>query len=134
MYAGGGAHSLRQPCQALLTEVRDGRLDAVTSAEVVQEILHRFLAIGRPDEGAHLAAAALDLFAPVLTLSHSVMLLTCDLVVKYPALRARDLVHVATCTDAGITTIVTPDLHFDVVSGIRRVAPDDSGAIAALLP
>jgi predicted nucleic acid-binding protein len=42
MYAGGAAHSLRGPCLEILDPLATGRLDAVTSEEVIQEIFHRF--------------------------------------------------------------------------------------------
>lgn len=123
MYAGGAEHPLRAPCQRLLGDVADGRLEAVTSVEVIQEILHRFTAIGRPETGAAMARDALDLFAPVLPVTHAVMRRMPELVEAHPTLAARDLVHVATCLQEGISDIVSPDRGFDTVSGIRRIDP-----------
>jgi len=123
MYAGGAEHPLRAPCQRLLGDVADGRLEAVTSVEVIQEILHRFTTIGRPETGAAMARDALDLFAPVLPVTHAVMRRMPELVETYPTLAARDLVHVATCLQEGISDIVSPDRGFDTVPGIRRVDP-----------
>lgn len=42
MFAAGADHPLREPCQAVLRLHADQRIGAVTSAEVVQETLHRF--------------------------------------------------------------------------------------------
>jgi predicted nucleic acid-binding protein len=123
MYAGGAAHPLREPCQRLLERVADGRLEAVTSVEVVQEILHRFSALGRPEIGAAMARDTLDLFAPVLPITHATMRRMPDLIEQYHGLAARDLVHVATCLEEGITEIVSPDRGFDAVPGIHRLAP-----------
>ncbi len=102
----------------------DGRLEAVTSVEVVQEILHRFTALGRPETGAAMARATLDLFAPVLPITHAVMRRMPDLIERYPGLAARDLVHVATCLEEGLADIVSPDRGFDGVPEIHRIAPD----------
>ena len=44
MYAAGRPHPLRDPCRAIIERVAAGRLDGVTSAEVIQEVLHRFAA------------------------------------------------------------------------------------------
>lgn len=44
-----------------------------------------------------------------------------------------DLVHVATCLEDGIDTIVSPDTGFDQVPEIERVAPDDGTRLEALL-
>lgn len=133
MYAGGSEHPLREPSRVLLREAAAERLDAVISAEVVQEIFHRFLAIGRARTGVEMASATLDLFAPVIPVTHSLMLRMPRLVEKYPDLAARDLVHVATCAEEGIGTIISPDRAFDRVEGLQRIAPDDLQGVAALL-
>lgn len=132
MYAGGRAHALREPSSAIVRSIRDGLLDAVISADVVQEILHRFIAIRRPDLGTRMARDALDLFGPVLPITHAVMDRMPGLVGRYAMLAARDLVHVATCLEEGIGVIVSPDHGFDQVAGLRRVAPDDDKAVAGL--
>ena len=125
MYAGGGEHPLRDPCQAILRDVTDGRMDAVTSAEVVQEVLHRFIAIRRPATGVTMARSVLLSFGPVLSISHAIISRVPDLVARYPGLTARDLVHVATCHEEGIDRIVSPDAGFDVVSDLRRIDPTE---------
>jgi uncharacterized protein len=131
MYAAGESHPLREPCAQIVRLVRDGELEAVISAEVVQEILHRFVAIRRPDFGARLARDALDLFEPVLPITHAVMHRMPELIVQYPALAARDLVHVATCFENQIDVIVSPDRGFDAVAGIRRIDPADASNLVA---
>jgi len=123
MYAGGAEHALRVPCRRILDAVANGDLDAVTSVEVIQEVLHRFLAIRRPEMGVAMARQALDLFAPVLPITHGVMRRMPDLVARYPTLGARDLLHVATCLHEGIAEIITPDRGFDAVEGLRRIDP-----------
>jgi uncharacterized protein len=127
MYAAGQAHPLRDPSVRIVRLVRDGQLDGVISAEVVQEILHRFVAIRRPDIGARLARDALDLFSPVLPITHAVMARMPALIEGYPSLAARDLVHVATCLEHGLDTIVSPDRGLDAVSEVRRLDPPDLG-------
>ena len=125
MYAAGADHPLREPCLRILELIRRGDLDGVTSTEVVQEITHRFLAIRRPEFARQLAIDALDLFAPVLPITHAVMRRVPELALKYPSLRARDLTHVATCIHEGIGEIISPDLAFDQVREIRRIDPTE---------
>ncbi len=125
MYAGGADHPLREPCRRIIGRVGDGDLDAVTSAEVVQEIIHRFMAIRRPDVAQSMAIRTMDTFAPVIPLTHAMMRRVPDLAHRYPMLSARDLVHVATCIHEGITEIVSPDRGFDTVREIRRVPPEE---------
>lgn len=123
MYAAGTDHPLRAPSRRVLERVAAGELDAVISVEVIQEIVHRYLAIGRGDLAAGVAREAMDLFAPVLPITHAVVRRLPALVDRYPALAARDLIHVATCEHEGIGAIVSPDRGFDSVDALRRIDP-----------
>jgi predicted nucleic acid-binding protein len=123
MYAAGAEHPLRAPCRAIVRAVGARTIDAVTSTEVVQELLHRYAAIGRRSEGTALATATLDLFAPVLPITHALMRRVPELLERYPTLSARDAIHVATCLHEGIAEIVSPDRAFDAVPGLRRIDP-----------
>jgi len=123
MYAAGAQHPLRAPCRRIVSAVGSRSLDAVTSTEVIQEIVHRYTAIGRRSEGAELASRSLDLFAPVLPITHALMRRVPDLVVRYPNLAARDVVHLATCLHEGIGEIISADRAFDAVTEIRRIDP-----------
>lgn len=125
MYAAGAGHPLRESCGRIIEVIGDGHIDAVTSTEVIQEILHRFLSVRRAEHGRTQATAAMDLFAPVIPITHALMRRVPDLVVKYPLLDARDLVHVATCIHEGITDIVSPDRGFDQVAEVRRIDPTE---------
>lgn len=133
MYAGGRDHPLRQPSQGILRLIASGELEGATSAEVIQEILHRFTAIAQRRPGGQMARHALDLFAPVLPITHAVMQRMPGLVERYRQLHARDLIHVATCIEEGIGAIVSPDRGFDDVGEITRLAPEDSQAISRYL-
>ena len=128
MYAGGSDHPMQAPCSRIMEAIDTGQLQAVTSTEVVQEIVHRFLSIRQPDVAVAMADVALSLFAPVLPMTHALMRRVPDLARRYPGLDARDLVHVATCVHEGITKIISPDRGFDQVKELRRIAPEDFAA------
>jgi uncharacterized protein len=128
MYAAGGPHPLKDPALTIIRLVREGDLDAVTSTEVVQEIVHRFLAVRRPEIATQLAIDVLDLFAPVLPITHALMRRVPELARKYPSLSARDLIHVATCIHEGITEVISPDRAFDQVAEVRRIDPTEFAA------
>jgi predicted nucleic acid-binding protein len=130
MYAAGREHPLRAPSLRFLDMVADGSVQAVTSVEVVQEILHRYISLDRPDLAGTVALDALDLFAPVVPITHALMRRVPELARKYPQLDARDVVHVATCIHEGITEIVSPDKAFDQVAELRRIDPAEFAANA----
>ena len=123
MYAAGAQHPFRAPCRRIVEAVGRRSIDAVTSTEVIQELVQRYAAIGRRAEGAELATRSLDLFAPVLPITHALMRRVPDLVGRYPSLTARDAIHVATCLHEGIAEIVSADRAFDAVTEIRRIDP-----------
>ncbi|HEX7222590.1 MAG TPA: type II toxin-antitoxin system VapC family toxin [Candidatus Limnocylindrales bacterium] len=125
MYAAGGEHPLRDPCRAIVDAIGARSLAAATSVEVLQEILHRYVAINRASDGVALAEQTMDLFAPVMPITHALMRRIPDLARRYPALSARDLIHVATCVHEGMTEIVSADSGFDGVREIRRIPPQD---------
>lgn len=128
IYATGSGHPLRDPCARVLARMEAGELEATTSAEVVQEIVHRFLAIRRVDEGLLLAQRVMEAFMPVLPVTHSVVARVPGLARRYPNLAARDLVHVATCIEEGIPAIATTDRGFDQVVEVRRIDPRELAA------
>lgn len=131
MYAAGSEHPLRESCARIIAGIGDGTLDAVTSAEVIQEILHRQLAVRHLDVAYAQALESLDLFAPVIPITHALMRRVPDLARRYPSLSARDLIHVATCSHEGIADIVSPDRGFDRVAEVRRIDPTAFGTGAA---
>ncbi len=126
MYAAGGQHPLKAPCAVILGRATAGSLDATTSAEVIQEIIHRYRSIGRDEIGIKIANETLNLFRPVLSISDSTVRRLPDLARRYSGLQARDLVHVATCLEEGITTIISPDRGFDSVSELVRLDPSQA--------
>ena len=123
MYTAGGDHPLREPSVRIMDRVSSGALAAVTSTEVVQEIFHRYLNIRRPDIAIRLAGQTMDIFAPVVPITHAIMRRMPDLATRYPELQARDLIHVATCIHEGIEEIVSADRGFDQVAEVRRIDP-----------
>lgn len=123
MYAAGAEHVHRDACRDVMAAVADRTLDAVTSVEVVQEILHRF-ARGRRAIGARMARSALDVFGDVLPIDRRTVVEAVARHERHPLLSARDALHVATCVVNGIDEIVSVDTGFDVVRDVRRLSPD----------
>jgi predicted nucleic acid-binding protein len=109
MYAVGSAHPLREPARAFFEEhLRSGEVLA-TSAQVLQELLHAYLPVNRLetlDAALTLAHARMGSIWPVEAEDVD---LARALIGKHPALNARDLIHVASCTRRGIDRVKTFD-------------------------
>lgn len=109
MYAVGGPHPLREPAREFFEESLEHHLQLVTSAEVLQELLHAYLSAGRVetlDAALTLAEARIAEVWPVEPEDVRFARLLVD---RYPALGARDLLHLAGCKRRGVSRIKTFD-------------------------
>ena len=97
MYFVGAEHPLRAEARDFFYRSREMDTHLVTSAEVLQEILHVYLRTGRRDLGE----AAFDLVnatvSEVWPVEREDVQIARRLSVPHPGLEARDLVHLACC-------------------------------------
>ena len=126
LYAVGGDSPHRESCRALLAAMAAGRIDAVTSSEVLQEVLHVSARRRGVADGIAATRAAAGLVAEVLPLKGPDVLAACEVLEEAPRLGARDAFHVAVMRAAGLTTMVSVDRDFDDVPGLTRVDPADA--------
>jgi uncharacterized protein len=120
MYVAGREHPNREPSRRFLRRVREGKVDACTSTEVLQEILYRYASIERLD----LAREVYDLFVEFCPIVFAVTLADTDrardLVCGAVDVSARDAVHAAVMMNNDVEWIATFDSGFDGIVGIRR--------------
>ena len=128
LYAAGATDPYHEPCRRVLRKVEEGSLPANTSAEVVQELLFVLWRRGLADKGIRLARSVIDLFPELLPQTRDELRDACGILSRNSELTPRDAVHVATMRRHGIDTIVSADVHFDGIRGIRRVDPAQVGA------
>jgi predicted nucleic acid-binding protein len=125
MYAHGAEHPYRSPCQAALKRILDEQIPAVVSSEILQEIIHRYLSLQRSQQAIQVVQDVMTLIPRVLPVTRADIKRACELVPKYPTLKARDLMHVAVMLENGLTHILSTDRHFDQVSQVERIDPHD---------
>ncbi len=120
MYLVGGEHPNRDAARHAVEVAIAGRERLVTDAEVLQEILHRYVAIERREA---IGAASSTLLAIV----DEVYPIELDDVerarhiVTTSRLSARDAVHLAVMQRRGIGRILTFDRGFDGLAGVARL-------------
>ncbi len=109
MYAVGRSHPLKPQAQAFFEAALRERTPLATSAEVLQELLHAYLPVGRLET----LDAALELVESLVETVWSVepddVLLARSLVGRHPELGARDLLHLACCRRRGADEMKTYD-------------------------
>lgn len=121
MYLVGAEHPHKVDARRLLERAIAERHRLVTDAEVLQEILHRYVAINRRDAIQPCFEVLLEIVDKVFPIEVTTVQRAKDLVAGHPALTARDALHVAVMANHGIGKILTFDRHFDGLPGVRRV-------------
>jgi len=125
MYAAGRAHAYKEPCVRVMKAVAQGRLEAAIDVEIIQEILHRYGAIGRRDIAVAMSLNLLEMASVVYPLTAKEIRATINLFDRYArqGILARDLVHVAVMFSNDLEQVVSVDSHFDEIEGITRLDP-----------
>ncbi len=121
MYLVGAAHPNKDRVRALLEQLIGSGERLVTDVEVYQEILHRYVAISRPD-ALDAAIASLDAIVDeTLTFGMPEIRAAREIIASTPRISARDALHVAVMSRARVTRIFSLDQGFDACPGIERV-------------
>ena len=125
MYAAGPASPQREACVDVTRPPTLHRVKATTDAEVLQELLHRYWRLARPEIGIRMVRAACATLgsAGILPVTAGTVRSAADLLERYPHLSSRDLIHVAAMREAGVTRICSYDRGLDAVPGIQRLEP-----------
>ena len=93
----------------------------VTDAEVLQEILHRYVAIDRRDAIQPAFDALLAVVDEVLSVNSAAVERAKQIVLEYRRLSARDAVHLSIMEQHGIERILSFDSGFDSFPGVTRI-------------
>ncbi len=121
MYLVGASASHKADAVRVLSAAIVGEERLVTSAEVLQEILHRYVAIKRLDAIQPAFDALLAVVDEVLPIEEDDVIRARDLVIGAKGLSARDALHVAVMLREGISRVMSFDPDFDRVPGLTRL-------------
>ena len=121
MYLVGAPHPHKSDARRLLEHAISDGERLVTNVEVLQEILHRYVAINRRD-------AIEPAFDALLTVADEVFPVTVadaqrakGIVLAEAALSARDALHIAVMERHGVEGIMSFDAGFDHWPGVERI-------------
>lgn len=121
MYLVGADHPNKEASRRLLERAILDEERLVTDAEVLQEILHRYVAINRRDAIGPAFDTLLGLVDAVLPIELDHVQRARSLLAT-PGLQARDAIHVAVMQRHGIGRVLSFDRAFDHVPGLERLA------------
>jgi len=121
MYLVGAAHPHKTDAQLILERLIAAGDRLVTSAEVLQEILHRYTAIGKRQAIGPALQVLLDIVDEVLPIEKADALRASEIVQHRVSMSARDALHIAVMERHGVRTILSFDKDFDKWPGLRRL-------------
>jgi len=121
MYLVGAPHPHKSDSQRLLEGLISERSRLVTDAEVLQEILHRYVAIDRRDAIQSAFDALLGIVDQVFAMEVPAVERAKAIVLGHPRLSARDALHIAVMEQHRVERILTFDAGFDDFPGITRL-------------
>ena len=122
MYLIGGPHPNRDRARRVLEDAIADNDSLCTSAEVLQEILHRYTALGRPQDIDPAFRAVLDVTDVVYPVELADVERARRLLRTAGGLSARDALHVAVMQGRDVGRIMSFDAGFDGIPGIVRLA------------
>lgn len=122
MYLVGAAHPHKSDARRLMENLVSDRLRLVSDTEVLQEILHRYVAIDRRDMIQPAFDALLGIVDEVFAVDQATVERAKQIVMGNRRLSARDAVHLAVMERHGIGRIFSFDTGFDGFPGITRLA------------
>jgi len=123
MYAAGAPHPHKAPSVALLEQVASGTIEAVIDAEVLQEILHRYRAIHRWEEGRQVYDLARQIFPQVIPVTAEILDRARQLLDADDQIMARDALHAAVVREEGLEGVCSYDQDLDRIHGLVRREP-----------
>jgi predicted nucleic acid-binding protein len=124
MYAAGAAHRNRSRSLRYLEFIAKGDIEAALDAEVLQEILHRYKAIGRWVDGMRAYTLARSVVPTVLPIDAETTDRARALMDVYRQLSARDAVHAAVVVVNNLDGICTFDRIYDRIAEVNRIEPE----------
>ncbi len=120
MYLVGAAHPHKIDARRFLEQAVAGGRRLVTDTEVLQEILHRYVAINRRDAIQPCFDVLIEIVDEVIPVDLQTMQKAREIVLGRAEITARDAIHVAVMQMHGIAEIVSFDRHFDGLPGVMR--------------
>jgi predicted nucleic acid-binding protein len=122
MYLVGASHPHKIAAQRMLEKLIRDRERLTTDADVLQEILHRYVAIDRRDAIQPAFDALLGVADEILAVDSKTVEHAKQVVLEYRRLSVRDAIHLSIMERHGIERILSFDSGFDSFPGITRLS------------
>ena len=124
IYAAGRTHPFKAPCVQVLLLAAQHPHVFVTDAEVLQELLHRYLALRIWPQGREVFQRFSELMQErIEAVQAADVQCAANLADVHQGLGGRDLLHAAVMQRLGLRYIVSADMGFDQLPEVERLDP-----------
>ena len=118
VYAVGNEHPLRESSRGLIEAISDGRVEASTSVEVIQEFVHVRARRRDRHDAADRGRELLRLLGPLVTPGDAELAMALRLFEEHTGLGMFDAVLAATAMSSGAEGLVSADRAFAGLRGL----------------
>ena len=124
IYAAGRSHPLKSPCIEVLFFAADHPQAFVTDAEVLQELLHRYLALHMWPQGREVLQRFGLLMRGRVEAIHAADVHRAAVLADIQEdLSGRDLLHAAVMERLSVRHVISADTDFDRLPDVERLDP-----------
>ena len=122
MYVVGAEHPNKSATISMLERFIRDEVRLVSDAEVLQEILHRYVAINRRDAIQPAFDALLGVVDEVFPVESGDLVRAKDVLLSTSGLSARDAVHASVMYNRGVERVLSFDTGFDALPFVTRLS------------
>ena len=124
IYAVGSEHPYKRPCARILRMAARNPESFITDAKVLQELIHRYLSLGRWQVGREVFRRFCTVMeGRIEPVGHQDAHPAAELADRHQGVNARDLIHTAVMQRLGSQCIISSDRDFDRMPDITRLDP-----------
>jgi len=127
IYSTNPSDSRYSNCKAIIDKIIAGEIEALTSVETFEEIIHYGQKNKVLEHTIFLCEKLLITNLTVVPFSKDLLFPFLKIVKKYLKLKidSRDLIHVISALENGTDTIISADRDFDKITEIKRIDPSE---------
>jgi predicted nucleic acid-binding protein len=125
IYLATPSSSFHKDCSKLVFFAKEKKINLVTSAETIQEIIYFTKNIKQLDKGLEIANEIMTSPTEILPVTQSIIKRYLEFVHIYKSATSSDLIHLASCIENSLNIIVTFDKDFQKFKEIKAVEPKE---------
>ena len=128
LYANEKKSSYQVSCNKLIQLLIKNKVEILTNAETVQEIIYYSQKISRINFGIKISNQLLTIVTTLISIDKELLLNFLKLIKKnihHKNIESRDFLHIATCLQYKISTLITFDKQFKKIKEIISQTPEE---------